>query len=494
MKKVQNYKKFLEEYRLNENLFKKAWDSVYNYFKKKFKGIAWLYYMLYLEKTGQLDKFGIKLYVPYSVNDASVPSTVESELETESINVKISRKPFKLNEANVDLKSSDMNKPDVNASQLKEALMDVWRENEDRIEHGKKRADNSSTLFVWGAPGIGKTAIINQVAEELGMIVEVMLLSQYSPEDFKGVPRVEMEEGGTTKEDERTVFKLPKVFPRDNCPNGRGGILFFDEMNQANKFVLGAAMTLCLDGTVGKYKLPEHWIIVAAGNRTEDVGSGGTIVPLSKPLAGRFTHVNYAPKKDDFITHVVNKEDMNPDVITFIEFQPDWLFKMDSDEETDLYPSPRSWVSASHSDYIKRGRNWKNKMSYDSILMVYGRKVGMAAAAAFVAYLKLKEQYDEKDVADVYKKGAKAKKLPTRADLGRAAAISIGLFKKGEDLTVEEAQNVYNFALAQPDFEAMTSLFNYFHWVHPELKTDEKYKKIAWDAIKKWHEREQSGK
>lgn len=493
MRKIKNYESFLEHCKLNEgNIITSTLNTIYKYFKNKFKNVAWLYYMLYLEKTGQLKKLGIKLYVPYSVNN--IPAkTVDAELETESLKFKISRKPFFLNEANVDLKSSDPNKPDVDSAKLREALLDIHAENEDRIEHKLKRADNSSTLFVWGAPGIGKTAIVNQVAKELDMIVEVMLLSQYSPEDFKGVPKIENIEGSNNPEDERTVFKLPKTFPRDNCINGKGGFLFFDEMNQANKFVLGAAMTLCLDGTVGKYKLPEHWIIIAAGNRKEDVGDGGIIVPLSKPLAGRFSHVNYAPKKDDFIKHVIDKEDMNPDVITFVEFMPDWLFKMDSDDDTDLYPSPRSWVSASHSDYIKRRRNWKNKISYDDILFVYGKKVGMAAAAAFVAYLKLKEEYDEKDVADVYKKGAKAKKLPKRTDLGRAAAISIGLFKKGEDMTIEEVKNVYDFALAQPDFEAITSLLNYFHWIHPHVKTDPKYKAIAWENIKKWHEKEKKG-
>jgi hypothetical protein len=494
MKKIKNYNSFLEQYKLNEgNIITNTLDKIYKFFKNKFKKVAWLYYMLYLEKTGQLSKLGIKLYVPYSVNDIPAKN-IETELENESLKFKISRKPFFLNEANVDLKSSDPNKPDVDADKLREALLDIHAENEDRIEHNLKRADNSSTLFIWGAPGIGKTAIVNQVAKELDMVVEVMLLSQYSPEDFKGVPKIVNIEGSNDPEDERTVFRLPKTFPKDNCPNGKGGFLFFDEMNQANKFVLGAAMTLCLDGTVGKYKLPEHWIIIAAGNRKEDVGEGGLIVPLSKPLAGRFSHINYAPTKDNFILHVVNKEDMNPDVMSFIEFMPDWLFKIDSDEESDLYPSPRSWVSASHSDYIKRGRNWKNKISYNDILLVYGKKVGIAAAAAFVAYLKLKVEYDEKDVADVYKKGAKAKKLPSRTDLARAAAVSIGLFKKSGEMTIEEVKNVYEFALNQPDFEATTSLLNYFHWIHPYLKTDPKYKAVAWENIKKWHEKEKKDK
>jgi MoxR-like ATPase len=490
MKIVKDYRNFSDEYRLNENLLKKAWDSIYGYFEKKFKQVAWLYYMLFLKKNGTLEKLGVSLYVPYEVD--GVPSDDEVGLDMPNESLTISRTPI-LNEANVDLTSSDPNKPDVDAKLLRQSLENVWAENEDRVEQGAKRADNSSTLFIWGAPGIGKTAIVNQFAKEKGMVVEVMLLSQFSPEDFKGVPRVEAEEGSTSKDDERTVFKLPRIFPKDNCPNNRGGILFFDEMNQANKFVLGAAMTLCLDGTIGKYELPEHWIIVAAGNRKEDVGEGGRIEALSKPLAGRFTHVNYAPKKEDWIEHVINKPDMNPDVITFIEFQPEWLFKMDSDNESDLYPSPRSWVRASHSDYIRRGKDWKNKISEKELRLIYDMNIGTAATSAFISYLKLREQYNEKDVADVYKKGKNAKKLPARPDLGRAAAIAIALYKKGDDLTVEDLKNVYDFALDLPDFEAMTSLLNYFNWIHPEVKKDPKFKDIVWDGIRKWNEIEQNG-
>jgi hypothetical protein len=184
---------------------------------------------------------------------------------------------------------------------------------------------------------------------------------------------------------------------------------------------------------------------------------------------------------------------MNPDVIAFIEFQPEYLFKMDSDEESDLYPSPRSWVRASHSDYIRRKKDWKNKISEKELRLIYDMNIGAAATSAFISYLKLREQYDEKDVADVYKKGKNAKKLPTRADLGRAAAISIALYKKGDDLTVEDLKNVYEFALELPNFEAMTSLLNYFNWVHPEVKTDPKFKDIAWAGIKKWHEIEKNG-
>lgn len=490
MKIIKNYDNFIEQ-KLNEsNIITGVIRKIVKFFKKKFKDIAWLYYMIYLKKTGQLSKIGVKeLYVPYSVD---IPSEKEIRKEVKESRILHFKDDDHLNEVQVGLASLDPNKPDVDADRLRQEIFNLHELNEDRIEHGGERS-KSSVLYIWGAPGIGKTSIVKQVAKELGMVVEVMLLSQYSPEDFKGVPTIENIKGTNDPEDERTVFKIPVAFPTDDCPNGKGGILFFDEMNQANKFVLGASMTLCLEGVVGKYKLPEHWIIIAAGNRKEDVGEGGMITPLSKPLAGRFSHINYAPTKTNFISHVINNEDMNPDVLSFIEFNPEYLFKMDSDQDTELYPNPRSWEQAAHEDYVLRKRNWKNKPSYKDLLYTYGKKIGMEAAAQFIEYLKLKEEYDEKDVADVYKKGSKAKKLPTRNDLARAACVSIGLHKKGEDLTVEELKNVYDFALQLKDWESMTSLLNYFHWIHPEVKTDPRFKAIAWDAIKKWDEIRKKG-
>lgn len=485
MKTVLNYDKFSEDYRLNENLLKKAFGAIIEFFKKKYKQTAWLYYALFLKKTGQLPKEKVEIIVGYDLPD--VPTEEEVSMATESVKIQrgLLTEKNKLNEETISLKSNDPNTRNVDVNELVEEIVDVYNMNLDRVESGKPRTKNDA-LYIWGAPGIGKTEILNQVAKKLDIVVQEWHLSQIEPTDFRGVPKIENIKGSDNPEDERTVSKLPAIFPTDNGENGKGGIMFFDEINRAPKMVLSAALSLCLGGRIGTYELPSKWIVIAAGNRPEDLG-GAVATTIEPALANRFAHVNYAPTVEKWIEWALTREDINPDLVAFLSFHKQFFHKLDPDKEIMNWPSPRTWEMASHKDWFKRGKNWKNRLGYDTIQKIYQPLVGNEAAVDFIEYLKLKEYYNENDVKDVYEKGAKAKKPPTRLDQARAAAASIAFWKKGEDLTVKELNNILDFAMNLPNVEAKTSLISFLKTVHPEIREKEPWKPIYWDYVKKWH-------
>ena len=219
----------------------------------------------------------------------------------------------------------------------------------------------------------------------------------------------------------------------------------------------------------------------------EDLG-GAVATPIEPALANRFAHINYAPSFEQWRNWAMTRKDINPDLIAFLTWNKSYFHKLDPDEENKPnWPSPRTWELASRKDYFERGKNWKTKLSLDRIRDIYTDLVGLEAAIQFVDYLKLKEFYNEKDVKDVYEKGAKAKKPPTRLDQARAAAASIAFFKKGEDLTVKELENILQFALELPDVESRTSMISFLKMVHPEIREKEPWKKIYWEYVKKWH-------
>lgn len=483
MKTLQTYESFSEDYRLNENLLKKAWNKVADFFKKKFKKAPWLHYALYLKKIGELPEEKVTIYSPnLSEDDIDVE---EVELATESfkkLNISVQR----LNEEQVSLASSDPNIRNVDVDELKEEILDIFKMNLDRVEQGKKRTKNDA-LFIWGAPGIGKTEILQQVANELGADVIEFHLATIEPTDFRGVPKIEMLPGGKGPEDERTVSKIPAVFPTDNGINDKGGIMFFDELNRAKQMVLSAALPLALNGRIGEYVLPDKWIVVAAGNRPEDLG-GAIATSVEPALANRFAHVNYAPTLDNWIKWAVDKKDINPDLIGFLQFNKGYFHKLDPEQENRMnWPSPRTWELASHKEYFKKGKSWRNKLPLKKIQEIYTDLVGAEAAVAFIEYLKLKEVFSEKDIEDVYTKGKDAKKPPQRLDIQRAVSSAIAFFKKGEKITEKELTNILDWTMSLPDIEGKTSMLSYFKTAHPEVKTDAEFSKIWWDYIKKWH-------
>lgn len=488
MKTVLNYDNFSEDYRLNENLLKKAWGAIVNFFRKKYKESAWLYYALFLKKTGQLPKNQVEIIVPSSYKLAELPTEKEVSGVSESTDAKYDAMMITeeiLNEDVVELRHLDPNMRNLDVPELVKRIERVYEMNKDRVEQGKKRTKNHA-LFIWGAPGIGKTEILNQVAEHLGIVVQEWHLSQIEPTDFRGVPKVENILGSGKPEDERTVTKLPAIFPTNNGDNGRGGIMFFDEINRAPKMVLSAALSLCLGGKIGTYELPSMWIVIAAGNRPEDLG-GAVATTIEPALANRFGHVNYAPTLESWTEWAITKDYINPDIIAFLKWNKSYFHKLDPEKETMAWPSPRTWEMASQEEYYERGKDWKNKIPLSEIQNIYQDLIGAEAAVAFVEYLKLKEFYNEKDVAEVYKKGKGAKKPPTRLDQARAAAGSIAFFKKGEELTVQELSNVLDFALGLPSKEEQTTLLSFMKMVHPYIREKEPWKKIYWDYIKKWH-------
>ena len=350
-------------------------------------------------------------------------------------------------------------------------------------EHIRKK---THALFIWGAPGIGKTEILHQVARKLNILVQEWHLATIEPTDFRGIPKVEnIIKGSVDPKDERTVSKLPAIFPTSDG-NGKGGIMFFDEMNRAPGMVLGAALALALSGKHGEYKLPPRWIVIAAGNRPEDI----TTVQLEDDviLWNRFAHVNFTPSVDDWIDYSITKKDINPDLITFLHFHKQFYHRLDTEaKDRPNWTSARAWETASQEEYFKRKENWNNDLSYKEIQDTYTDQVGLDAALAFVEYLKLKQFYDENDVNDVYEIGANAKKLPKRQDQARAAIASIAFFKKDEKLKLQELKNILDFCLGLTNMEQRTPLMAFVKWVHPYIKTDEPYKTVYNEALKKWH-------
>src|SRR5579883_3459445 len=111
-------------------------------------------------------------------------------------------------------------------------------------------------VFIWGPPGIGKSALVQQFAAQVGLPCVSLLGSQLAPEDIIGVPQIE---NGVSR------FCPPKMIARDDpyC-------LFLDELNACSHEVQKAFYSLIHERRIGEYTLPKGSIVIGAGNRTQD--------------------------------------------------------------------------------------------------------------------------------------------------------------------------------------------------------------------------------
>lgn len=130
------------------------------------------------------------------------------------------------------------------------------------------------SVFIWGQPGIGKSACVEQFADALGMTCVSLLGSQLAPEDLMGVPQIV---------DGRTRFNPPALIARDEPY-----VLFCDELNGATHDIQKAFYSLIHEHRIGEYLLPEGSVVIGAGNRSED---SAIVRPMSSALVNRMIHV-----------------------------------------------------------------------------------------------------------------------------------------------------------------------------------------------------------
>lgn len=252
---------------------------------------------------------------------------------------------------------------------------------------------NTGSSLLRGAPGIGKSSIVRQVAEKLGIGCHTILLSQLDRVDLCGLPSVE---NGTTK------WNVPLFWPTD--PNSKG-ILFFDEITSAPPDVQVAAYSIILDRCIpnSDYKIPDGWQIIAAGNCATD---HAVVKSMSSALANRFTHFDLEASPVEWGNWAIRNE-IHPSVTGYIKYKPDNLFKMDGQNLERGWPSPRSWEGVS-----KALTNFEHN---EKLLqkVVYGL-VGPGAGVEFMAFYKISKQFD--NVVEMLTNKNIEITIPTEAD------------------------------------------------------------------------------
>lgn len=224
-------------------------------------------------------------------------------------------------------------------------------------------------MYMWGAPGIGKSDITRQVADELEVSLIDERLSQMDPTDLKGIPYVKEAPDGNMY----THYAIPGFLPRVER-DGPNGIFFLDELGAAPQAIQAAGYQLILDGKLGDYTLPEGWVCMAAGNRAED---RAIAIRLSTALANRFGHIDMEVDIDEWKLWAF-KNGIDPIIISFINYRTNMLHNMDVTQRA--FPTPRSWE--------KLNRHLPLVNAQDEFF-TFAAFIGEGAAGEFSGYKKL---------------------------------------------------------------------------------------------------------
>jgi hypothetical protein len=316
------------------------------------------------------------------------------------------------------------------------------------IEAGLKDPVHAPPLFIEGPPGVGKSAIARQVADEAKVGWLDTRASQHDPTDFRGIPAVI---------DGNAVWLPPADIPfLSNKDLPERGLWMLDEVTSAPPLVQAVLYQAVLDHRIGEHILKPGWYTIAAGNRIED---RAVTYRMSTALANRFSHISIDVNLDDWVEWA-KKDMINPNVIMFLKFKPELLFAFNPDSSEKAFCSPRTWAFVSRHIALM-----PPKLQAEIITGT----VGKGATAEFMSFLKL--QTELPDINTIF---AGDNFVPKRLDLtyalvGALAARAKGM-KEFERMLVYSTHLDVEFGvllitmLAQKDQSAMALAPSFEKW------------------------------
>jgi hypothetical protein len=232
--------------------------------------------------------------------------------------------------------------------------------------------------FIRSSPGLGKSAIIRQIAEDFGLELIDIRASSCLPEDINGLP--------FRTEDNKAKFMPFDMFPAegDPLPAGKNGwLLFLDEINAAPKSLMPVFYKLVLDRYAGQTKLHESVFIVAAGNKDTD---NAIVNDMGTAMNSRLTHYFMRADLESFMDFAV-KAQIDHRILGFLEFKPNYLHDFDPNREMEneipTFACSRTWEMLS--------KRIKDIPSNDIPRYTAPGIVGMGAGVEFTTFI---QEYD----------------------------------------------------------------------------------------------------
>ena len=230
--------------------------------------------------------------------------------------------------------------------------------------------------FIFGSPGIGKSAIVQSIADEYNLKLIDNRIASMDATDFTGFPNIDTDKGIAS-------YYPFDVFPTVNTPIPQGytgWLIFLDEFNSGDDDVLKAAYKFIIDRKVNQTKLHERVVIVCAGNKSTDKA---IVNDLGSALQSRFVNFLLDVDATQFIEHAEAAE-FDHRVISYLRFRPEMVHKFDPNHDDLTFPCPRTWDML--SSILKT--NTVDVTSYDNLPLVNGC-IGSGTGREFFNYLKV---------------------------------------------------------------------------------------------------------
>lgn len=203
-------------------------------------------------------------------------------------------------------------------------------------------------VFLYGAPGIGKTAIMEQIADEMGISLVSYSMTHHTRQSALGLPYiVQKEYKGKSYDISRYTMSeiIASVYDKMEESGCDEGILFLDEINCVSE-TLGPSMLQFLQYKVfGNQRVPDGWVIVTAGNPPE---FNRSVREFDVVTMDRLKVMEITPDYEAWKYYAVRNE-VHRAIISYLDIKKEDFYDIETTIEGKSYVTARGWEDLSEA-------------------------------------------------------------------------------------------------------------------------------------------------
>ena len=327
--------------------------------------------------------------------------------------------------------------------QIKNAMMAYFTK--DEFGNYKIPIETQRPIFMMGPPGVGKTAIMEQIASELGVGLVSYSMTHHTRQSALGLPFIVTKTYGG-KEYQVSEYTMSEIIASIyNVMENTGvkeGILFLDEINCVSETLAPSMLQFLQYKIFGTHRIPNGWLVVTAGNPPE---YNNSVHEFDVVTWDRLKRVDVEPNYDVWKEYAY-KKGIHPAIITYLETVKQDFYKIETTVDGKSFVTARGWSDL--SDMIKLYE--ENVLPVDEILIsqyLQDKTIAINFAVYYDLFNKYKSDYQIKDIlsgnaTEEIKERAKAAQFDERFSL-------LGLLL---DALTSEFSNVYYAEKVQREF------------------------------------------
>lgn len=206
-------------------------------------------------------------------------------------------------------------------------------------------------VLLMGPPGIGKTQIMEQIASECGIGLVSYTITHHTRQSAVGLPMIKTEEfdGNEYSVTEYTMSEIiAGVYKAVKEQGHREGILFIDEINCVSETLIPTMLQFLQCKTFGNQKVPEGWIIVAAGNPPE---FNRSVREFDMVTYDRLRVINIDADLEVWREYAREREIHNA-ILSYLDIRPQNFYRVEADVDGLKFITARGWEDMSSLMYV----------------------------------------------------------------------------------------------------------------------------------------------